>query len=218
MPKGSEVLSRLNRTMQSILRIGNINVKDESGAVQFRDEDDTAFVDAESNRVQVHGDNAVEAVILDAPAGLASSPVFTLPSADGASGEAVVTDGSGNLSFAPVLTGTDIWRSASEDFDQTDDGTPVAIVTPPAGAIVQSVVVRVDSGSGGGPRPRIVVGTSAVPNEYAKNFESNLRFSNTYEIADWKDAIGSPDSIEFLVTALGQTFSGKVIVTYFVPS
>ena len=40
-----------------------------------------------------------EFVALEAPATVASSVTFTLPSADGSSGQALITDGSGAMSF-----------------------------------------------------------------------------------------------------------------------
>ena len=44
--------------------------------------------------------NGTNYVSLSAPSSLASNLTLTLPSADGTTGQAVVTDGSGNLSFA----------------------------------------------------------------------------------------------------------------------
>jgi hypothetical protein len=44
--------------------------------------------------------NGTHYVSLSAPSSLASNLTLTLPSADGTTGQAVVTDGSGNLSFA----------------------------------------------------------------------------------------------------------------------
>jgi hypothetical protein len=45
-------------------------------------------------------DNGSNYIRLQAPANIASNLTFTLPSADGSSGQAIVTDGSGTLSFA----------------------------------------------------------------------------------------------------------------------
>ncbi len=55
-------------------------------------------------------DNGTNFVGLKAPNTIASNVTFTLPAADGTSGQAVVTDGSGNLSFgnAGITTGKSI--------------------------------------------------------------------------------------------------------------
>lgn len=52
-------------------------------------------------------------VALQAPSTVASNVTFTLPAADGTSGQAIVTDGSGNLSFsnAGISTGKSIAMS-----------------------------------------------------------------------------------------------------------
>lgn len=44
-------------------------------------------------------DNGTNYVALQAPAAIPSNVTFRLPSADGSSGQALVTDGAGNLSF-----------------------------------------------------------------------------------------------------------------------
>lgn len=55
-------------------------------------------------------DNGTNYVQLQAPASVASTFTLTLPNADGTSGQALVTDGSGNLSFgsAGISTGKSI--------------------------------------------------------------------------------------------------------------
>ena len=47
-------------------------------------------------------DNGTNYVALKAPASIASNITFILPSVDGSTGQALKTDGSGNLSFGPV--------------------------------------------------------------------------------------------------------------------
>lgn len=52
--------------------------------------------------LQENTGNGTSYVGLAAPASLASNVTFTLPSADGSNGAALVTNGSGTLSFGPV--------------------------------------------------------------------------------------------------------------------
>lgn len=49
-------------------------------------------------------DNGTNYVAFKAPASIATNVTWTLPSADGTSGQAITTDGAGVLSFASVLT------------------------------------------------------------------------------------------------------------------
>ena len=62
------------------------------------------------SRFYEDADNGTNYVQLQAPDSVASNVTFKLPSADGTSGQAVVTDGSGNLSFgsAGISTGKSI--------------------------------------------------------------------------------------------------------------
>lgn len=59
-------------------------------------------------------DNGTNYVQLQAPASVASNLTLTLPSADGSSGQALVTDGSGNLSFGNA--GVSAGKSIAFDF------------------------------------------------------------------------------------------------------
>jgi len=65
------------------------------------------------SRFYEDADNGTNYVQLQAPDSVASNVTFKLPSADGTSGQAVVTDGSGNLSFgsAGISTGKAIAMS-----------------------------------------------------------------------------------------------------------
>jgi len=57
-------------------------------------------------RIYEDSDNGTNYVALQAPSALANNVTFRLPDADGASGQAIVTDGAGNLSFSssPIST------------------------------------------------------------------------------------------------------------------
>ncbi len=77
--------------------------------------------------------NASNFVALTVPSDIASNLTFTLPVADGTSGQAMVTDGSGNLSFADA-GGSDGWHGSTtrikllpRDFVPSDGGRPAMI-------------------------------------------------------------------------------------------
>jgi hypothetical protein len=57
-----------------------------------------------SVRLAEDTDNGTHYVGLRAPDAVGASLEFKLPSADGTAGQAIVTDGAGNLSFASVIT------------------------------------------------------------------------------------------------------------------
>lgn len=94
--------------------------------ITLNTQSDLRFADADSSNW----------VALQAPATVASNVTWTLPAADGTSNQAIVTDGSGILSFASLLTGGNI-----QTF--TSGGT----YTPTAG---KSCFIVIATGAGGG--------------------------------------------------------------------
>ena len=81
-----------------------------------------AFIDAGGITVNAQGDvrfgdsDSSNYVALQAPATVSSNVTFTLPSADGTSGQAIVTDASGNLSFAAAGATISSDTSTNTDF------------------------------------------------------------------------------------------------------
>lgn len=80
-------------------------------------------------RVFEDTDNGTNYVGLKAPDTLSASKTYTLPSADGTSGQALVTNGSGTLSFATAGS-TDGWTSTSDSWSYASATT----ITVPSGA------------------------------------------------------------------------------------
>ena len=77
--------------------------------------------------------NGTNAIRLQAPTNLATSPTFTLPSADGTSGQVLSTNGSGGLSFTTVSGG-----GASYSTVRTQSGTTYTLALTDAGDYIQT--------------------------------------------------------------------------------
>jgi hypothetical protein len=75
-------------------------------------------------------DNGTNFVSLKAPATLAADRTFVLPSADGTSGQALTTDGSGNLAFSSVSVSTTLLKNriinGAMVIDQRNAGASIA--------------------------------------------------------------------------------------------
>ena len=76
--------------------------------------------------------NGTNAIRLQAPTNLATSPTFTLPSADGTSGQVLSTNGSGTLSFVTASGGV------SYSTVRTQSGTTYTLVLGDAGDYIQT--------------------------------------------------------------------------------
>ena len=211
MPAGVEVLSRLGRTMQSIFRIGDINVKDDTGVVQFRDADDTVFADAAVNKIRIQGTNATNAVILTSPAALGASVTFTLPGVDGASGEVLVTDGAGNLSFASVNASA--INVQIEAFTEAT-GSPLTIFTPPDNATIIAVYVQVLTAAGALTGVTTEVGIAGDTDLYMQNDEIDVSNVAVYKVHPLEEVGVAPPDVIMTIVPGAQTFTGEVYVEY----
>jgi hypothetical protein len=74
-------------------------------------------------------DNGTNYIELTAPASVASNVTFTLPAADGTSGQVIQTDGSGALSFATPSSTSDKIEEGDSKVEVTDAGTGKVEVT-----------------------------------------------------------------------------------------
>jgi len=210
----NQTLSTLVRTMQSYFRIGTIRLKDDSGVVAARNAADTAHADISANQVRVKGANASNAVILGAPAGLGGNATFVLPSADGATGQYLKTNGSGTLSFGDPGSSAD--QTQAEAFTQASS-SPLTIFTPPANAVIRQITIEVTSAASGG-SPTVAVGTVADPDAYMDELESDLKETGLYTVYPLANVGASPAAVVLTITPSGQTFTGNVYVVYTVPA
>lgn len=202
--------------MSSIFRIGDIQIKDSSGVVEHRNASDTAYIDTATNRLHVHGDNATDSIILDAPAGLASSPIFFLPGSDGTSGQVLQTDGSGVLSFVDQgggsLGSATVFKHQQIDFSSSDS-TVTLWSSPTNNVYITSVIIIVATSASGG-SPDILVGTSTDTDKYVESTEVNLLLEGIYEKHIYESTGATPEDVILTITPDGQTFSGRVIIGY----
>ena len=214
MAANDQILSRLVRTMKSMFRIGDVNIKDSSGVVQFRNSTDAAFVDSASLKVRIHGSNATDSITLAAPAGLAGTVTLTFPSDDGASGQFLQTDGSGNMTWVDTTSNASLVQS--EAFTEVT-GSPLTIFTPPANAFITKIAIEISAAAAGG-SPTLIVGTGGTPNLYMATTDSDVKTTGIYEIDLYDDVTGSPAAVILTIVVSGQTFSGTVFVHYTTPS
>lgn len=91
--------------------------------------------------------------------------------------------------------------------------SPLSIFTPPASAILTSISIVVDVAAGAS-TPTIQLGTAVTPDLYVASTEVDLLTTGTYIFYPFVDVTGTPAEIVLTITPAGQTFSGRVYVTY----
>ncbi len=210
----NEIISRLTRTMSSYFRIGTFRLKDSSGVVQARAGDDSAFADIAGKQVRVQGNNAANAVVLNAPNSLGGNVTLTLPDGVGATGQFLKTDGAGTLSWADSVSNADLVQI--ESFNQGTT-SPLNIFTPPNNAVLEWIAIIVDSAAAGG-NPVVTVGNTADNDLYMLATESDLKEAGIYMVHPRESVGATPDNIELFITPDAQTFAGRVLVGYSLPS
>lgn len=141
----SDLLIRTNGNVDVVLDYDDdessqaFRVKDGDGNVMFSvDEDGISVANGTSStgavlRLGEATANGTNYVAVQAPASLAANTTYTLPSADGTSGQLLSTNGSGVLSWA-----TDASGGASYSAVRTQSGTSYTLVLGDAGDYIQT--------------------------------------------------------------------------------
>lgn len=212
----NEFGSRLAGTLLQFFRIGGaagIRLKNASGVLNVRNALDTAWAALVGQTVKVQGSNETNGIVLSAPGSMAANVTYTLPGADGSTGDFLKTDGAGTLDWAASTANAD--QTHEEQFTQAT-GTADVVPAPPDNATLLSVIVEVESAASSG-APTISIGTSADPDAYMLTSESDLTEAAVYRVNPMAELGASPAAIQMTVSADGQTFSGRVYVSYSVP-
>ena len=104
-------------------------------------------------RLAEDSDNGTNYIELTAPASVASNVTFTLPAADGTSGQVIQTDGSGTLSFATAGGGKvlQVIQALKTDIQSTSSVTYVDVtglsvtITPTSASSKILVMIRINA-------------------------------------------------------------------------
>jgi hypothetical protein len=196
-------------TFQSLFQIGAVALKDNSSILEARNEEDTTYIPTASSRHDFKA-TAGGKVELQAPAALAVTKTFTLPIADGSTGDVLSTDGLGNLSFVAVATGANQIKTQSEQI-LFGTSSPIIIFTPPNNSTISKVIVDVDIAFNG-TTPLLSVGISGDTTKYMNSTENKLKKIGSYEVTPNYQEDGTPDQIIITFVSSGSS-AGQCQVT-----
>jgi hypothetical protein len=219
-------------TTKAFFRIGftGPRLKNSSGNLLIRNSGDSADVETTMLKLNVSG-NAVDInsdaagsgadwkYTLQRPSsGMAAAVTLTLPPTDGSPGQALVTDGSGVLTFEDAAS-----TASSDKVDTTDlafdDSSPVAMFTLPANAVIEKIQVIVDTAFDD--TPSASVGISGTVSKYVASTDIDLTqpSGTVFEIHPGVEAPGGTEAL-IITYAAGSASVGaaRFLVFYAIPS
>lgn len=210
------IISDLLGTFSTYFRVGKsgFRLTNAAGTCNVENAGGTAKAPLGAHTVNLHGANATYKVSLTAPSGLGEDVDFVMPDNDGSPGQVVVTDGSGNLSFADGISNGELCQE--ESFTQ-GASSPVTIFTPPVNAVISCVQIEISVAAAGG-TPTVSVGISGDADRDMDEDHSDLLTAGIYEVSPMTAVGESPGAVILTISADGQTFTGKVRVWYVVPA
>lgn len=206
------ILSDLVGTLQSTFRLGAARIKVAAGALVARNAADTADYPVAASAIQ-HLASDGKKVVFQAKTGMSADLTLNLPTADGSSGQAIVTDANGNLAFATVATGADAVKEVEKTVAY-NSSSPVTVVTPPAYGRI--VIVKVDVETAfNGTAPTMSVGVAGATSRYMGTTDIDLKTAGIYEVDAAYEEDDTPDAIIITFNADSSSQgSARVTVQY----
>jgi len=205
-------LSDLAGTLRTAFRIGVNRLENVSGILTSRTNAGADAPVAASTLQLKNSGNANKVVLQSFATG--AELTFTLPAADGATNQAMVTDGAGNLTFATVATGANTVK-AEDQLIPFGSTSPVTVVTLPAGATIMSVSVEVETAFNG--TPSLSVGLTGNLSKYMGSGDLDLAVLGSYEVAPMIEEAGAVSPIVTYAAGGASVGSARVTVQWSIP-
>lgn len=187
-----KIISDLVGTLQSYLRIGTVQVKNDSGVVRMRNAGDTVNVPMTASIIAAIAADGKRSGF-SVPEGMSGDVDYTMPNADGSTNQVLMTNGSKVLSWGTVAIDN---NTVKEQIEVIAFGTtsPVAMFTPPANARIMKVLVDVETAFNG-TAPTLSVGVAGGTSRYMGTTENLLKTAGLYEVSPMYEEDGTPDEV-----------------------
>ncbi|MBA3684650.1 MAG: hypothetical protein H0W72_05350 [Planctomycetes bacterium] len=207
---GLRTISDLVRTMSTYFRFGTVRLKDSSGVLEVKNAADAAYVPAAASRIDLKGSTSGETGF-QAPATAGAANIYTLPTADGSSGQVLQTNGSKVLAWATVATGSNADKSYTDTIAY-NNSSPVTMFTPPALAHIKRVIIDVGTAFDA-VAPSISVGVAGTTSRYMGTTDVDLATVGVYEVQPCYEEDGTPEPVIITFAAGTGGTVGSAIVT-----
>lgn len=218
-------------TSADYIRLGltGIRLKNNAGNLDIRNAVDNADAALTTSKVNISGDildinsdaassGADWKYTLQRPAaGMTAAVTLTLPNSDGSSSQALITDGSGVLSWASAGD-TSLCVKVDGVNLAFGSSSPIAAMTLPDTARVIKVLCRVTTAFNG-TAPTASVGISGTTSKYMGATSMDLKTVGLYEVNPTAEPVSGNESI--IVTFAGDSsISGAAVfeIHYVIPA
>lgn len=200
-------------TFKNTFRIATTMWKDNSGQLEALNKDGVTAIPVKASSLKMKGATSGESE-LQAP--VTSGVVLVLPNSQGASGQALLGDGAGNLYFATVGTGGNQVK-IDEQVINFGSSSPVVIFAAPAGVTIEKVLVEIETSFDG--TPTLSVGIVGTPAKYMGTGDNDLTdvVNTTFEVSPIEEETLA-QTVQVTYVAGGATVgSARVQVMYVNP-
>lgn len=212
----SRILSDLVGTIQSTFRIGTARLKVVSSVLTARNAADDADYPIAANAVD-HLASDGKKVRLEAVTGMGADLTLKLPVADGSTGQALVTNASGQLSFATIDSASNSMKE-QEEVIAFGTSSPITVFTPPALARIGKIKVEVETAFNG-TSPSLSVGVAGDTARYMGATDNDLKTTGIYELDAAYEEDASPEAVIITYSASSSSAgSARVTVQYANPA
>lgn len=199
-----------------ILGLTGVTLKNNAGNLDVRNNADSAYASVKASEVTVFNNTAGFGNTIRTQSTQAADYVYDLPLNDGTASQVLSTDGTGILSW--VSAGS---TSQCLTVDTTSlafgSGATVSMFTLPANAVINSVVVIVDTAFDS--TPTMSVGFSGNASKYVASTDLLLSVADRYEVPNQSVANVSTEALEISYSAASATVgAARVLVMYSVPA
>lgn len=214
------LFQKIRGTIENVFQIGisstAILLKNVSGKFALRNKADSAYINAQVNGIEIFDSGGTNKVTITQQT-LGGDVTFQLPVDDGTPNQVLATDGAGLLSWASAGVTSDCMHVDTTTL-AFGDGTPKALFTLPASAIIDHIDIIVDT-IFNGTAPTLSIGIAGTVSKYTGTGDVDLKTAGQYSIYPGLAAVGGTEAlIGTYVADSSSAGSARILVHYTNPS
>ena len=205
-----------------------VKLKQGSSALEIKNKADAAFLDVKCLKALLTGESLTfnenatlsgaswKMTLARPTSGMTANVTYTLPAAP-TNGYFLTTDGSGNLSWAPVASPsvTEKVTVDSTPFVFGDFGADLTMFNLPANAVVHDVQVIVDTAFDVG---TIEIGITGTTDKYMTSGQNDLTEASRFVSSPNNIPVGVVEAIKGTFAGTPTVGAGRVLVFYSIPA